>query len=199
MMSVGRRDGHRDIFPLHLGRLLAVIALVGRQHVLREQAAHHVRPLHIVAVEVHQHLIADARTIERTATRRGHRRGNAHPRRRHFINALLEGLESPAESKEVRLRIKAEDFRKYGEGVLEDFSKWAEYSRKLEVVEPNYEGVRVNYDLDGSKGWFLLRMSLHDPVMPLNIESETPGGVEKAMAAIRDFMKDYKEIEIPQA
>ena len=59
--------------------------------------------------------------------------------------------------------------------------------------------MRVNYDLDGSRGWFLLRMSLHDPVMPLNIESETPGGVDKAMAAICDFMKDYKEIEIPEA
>ena len=91
-MSVGRRDGHRDIFPLQLGRLLAVIALVGRQHVLREQASHHVRPLHIVAVEVHQHLIADARTVERTATRRGHRCGNAHPRRRHVINFLLDFL-----------------------------------------------------------------------------------------------------------
>ena len=115
------------------------------------------------------------------------------------ITALLEGLGSPAESKEVRLKIKAEDFKKYGEGVLEDFGKWAEYSKKLEVVEPNYEGVRVNYDLDGSRGWFLLRMSLHDPVMPLNIESETPGGVDKAMAAICGFMKDYQEIEIPEA
>ena len=57
----------------------------------------------------------------------------------------------------------------------------------------------MNYDIDGYKGWFLLRMSLHDPVMPLNVESETPGGVEKAMAAIRGFMKDYKEIEIPEA
>ena len=115
------------------------------------------------------------------------------------IMALLEGLESPAESKEIRLKIKAEDFKKYGAGVLEDFGKWAEYSNRLEVVEPNYEGVRVNYDIDGYKGWFLLRMSLHDPVMPLNIESETPGGVEKALSAICDFMKDYKEIEIPEA
>ncbi|MBQ6439487.1 MAG: phosphomannomutase/phosphoglucomutase [Mogibacterium sp.] len=113
------------------------------------------------------------------------------------IMSLLEGLESPAESKEVRLKIKAEDFRKYAEGVLEDFSKWAEYSNSLEVVEPNYEGVRVNYDLDGYKGWFLLRMSLHDPVMPLNIESENAGGVDRALAAIYDFMKDYKEIELP--
>jgi phosphomannomutase len=83
--------------------------------------------------------------------------------------------------------------------VLEDFGKWAEYSSRLEVVEPNYEGVRVNYDLEGYKGWFLLRMSLHDPVMALNVESETAGGVDKALAAIYDFMKDYKEIEIPEA
>ena len=114
------------------------------------------------------------------------------------ITALLEGLGSPAESKEIRFRIKAEDFKKYGTGVLEDFGKWAEYSNKLEVVEPNYEGVRVNYDLDGSKGWFLLRLSLHDPVMALNVESETEGGTDKALAAIYDFMKGYKEIEIPE-
>ena len=115
------------------------------------------------------------------------------------ITALLEGLGSPAESKEVRLNIKAEDFKKYGSGVLEDFGKWAEHSNKLEVVEPNYEGVRVNYDLDGCKGWFLLRMSLHDPVMALNVESDTEGGSDKALAAIYGFMKDYKEIEIPEA
>ncbi|MBR0469197.1 MAG: phosphomannomutase/phosphoglucomutase [Mogibacterium sp.] len=115
------------------------------------------------------------------------------------INALIDGLRTPAESREVRLKIKAEDFAKYGSGVLEDFGKWAEYSRDLEVVEPNYEGVRVNYDLDGYKGWFLLRMSLHDPVMPLNVESDTEGGADRALAAIYDFMKDYKEIEIPES
>ena len=115
------------------------------------------------------------------------------------INALMEGLKSPAESHEVRLKIKAEDFAKYGSGVLEDFEKWAEYSRELEVVEPNYEGVRVNYDIDGCKGWFLLRMSLHDPVMALNVESDTAGGTDKALAKIFEFMKDYKEIEVPKA
>ena len=113
------------------------------------------------------------------------------------ITALLDGLDSPAESKEVRFRIKADDFAKYGAGVLEDFGKWAEYSKKFEVVQPNYEGVRVNYEIDGCKGWFLLRMSLHDPVMPFNVESDTPGGTDKALAAVYEFMKGYKEIVIP--
>ena len=115
------------------------------------------------------------------------------------ITALLDGLESPAESMEVRFDITAEDYVKYGAGVLEDFAKWAEYSRNLEVVEPNYEGVRVDYDIDGCKGWFLLRMSLHDPVMPLNIESDTEGGAEKALNAVREFMKGYREIKEPGA
>ena len=111
------------------------------------------------------------------------------------ITALIKGLKSPAESEEYRLRIKAEDFRKYGQGVLEDFEKWAEYSSSLELVKPNYEGVRVNYRLDGASGWFLLRMSLHDPVMPLNIESDKEGGAAKALEAIKGFMQDYREIE----
>ena len=47
----------------------------------------------------------------------------------------------------------------------------------MSIVEPNYEGVRVS--LSGSvNGWFLLRKSLHDPLMPLNIESETAGGCD---------------------
>jgi phosphomannomutase len=111
------------------------------------------------------------------------------------ITELIKGLKSPAESVEHRLRIKAEDFRKYGQGVLEDFEKWAEYSGNLELVKPNYEGVRVNYRLGGACGWFLLRMSLHDPVMPLNIESDREGGAAKALEAIKEFMQDYREIE----
>ena len=82
--------------------------------------------------------------------------------------------------------------------MLEDLEKWAEYSKKMELVKPNYEGVRVNYDFDGAKGWFLLRMSLHDPVMPLNVESDTEGGADKAIAGIMEFMKGYKEIELPE-
>lgn len=114
------------------------------------------------------------------------------------ITALIKDLRSPAESEEYRFGIKAEDFKKYGAGVLEDFEKWAEYSDELEVVKPNYEGVRVDYRLDGACGWFLLRMSLHDPVMALNIESDTAGGADKAFCAIREFMKDYREIELPE-
>ena len=37
-------------------------------------------------------------------------------------------------------------------------------------------------------GWFLLRMSLHDPLMPLNIESDTVGGVKVIAKEIARFV-----------
>ena len=114
------------------------------------------------------------------------------------INALLEGLESPLEAKEIRLNLTAEDFVALGTTILDDMPAWVEETEGLELELPNYEGVRVNYNLDGAKGWFLLRKSLHDPVMPLNLESDTEGGVDRAWNLIRGFLGKYDGIEIPE-
>ncbi len=45
-------------------------------------------------------------------------------------------------------------------------------------LEPvNYEGWRVAVDEgEGRRGWLLLRQSLHDPLLVLNIESDVAGG-----------------------
>jgi hypothetical protein len=41
----------------------------------------------------------------------------------------------------------------------------------------NYEGWRVTVDQgDGRRGWLLLRQSLHDPLLVLNVESDQEGG-----------------------
>ena len=36
-------------------------------------------------------------------------------------------------------------------------------------------------------GWFLLRLSVHDPVMPMNIESDKKGGVREILGMIAEF------------
>ena len=53
------------------------------------------------------------------------------------------------------------------------------------IVEPNYEGLRVSCGNADEDGWWLLRMSLHDPVMPLNIESNVKGGVAAIEARLK--------------
>lgn len=114
------------------------------------------------------------------------------------ITALLDGLESPAESFSFRFDVAAENFADTAAGVLEEMERWVKETSGLELETPNYEGVRVNYDIDGAKGWFLLRKSLHEPVMPLNIESDTDGGADKAMALVRGFLKDCDGVSIPE-
>jgi len=46
----------------------------------------------------------------------------------------------------------------------------------------------VNLDENHGNGWFLLRLSLHDPLMPLNIESNDVGGTKKIAAELADFI-----------
>jgi hypothetical protein len=52
-------------------------------------------------------------------------------------------------------------------------------------LEPvNYEGWRVIVDEgEGRRGWLLLRQSLHDPLLVLNVESDQQGGEQQGLLA----------------
>lgn len=105
---------------------------------------------------------------------------------------LIEDLEHPAEAKEVRLPIIAKDFSKYGDKVLAELTAFAEAEEGMTVVNPNYEGVRIAFE----GGWCLLRKSLHDPIMPLNIESQKRGGCKEIAAKIFNFLKQYELLDL---
>ena len=100
------------------------------------------------------------------------------------IGQVLETLEEPLEEAEVRFKIADPDFKAYGGNVIESLLETVNDTDhplfgKSSPAEDNYEGLRVCVDEgDGNKGWFLLRCSLHDPVMVLNFESQVPGGVK---------------------
>ena len=112
------------------------------------------------------------------------------------IDSLIEKLDSPAESIEVRYQITAEDFAAVGTEVLDAMKNWAESTDGLSLEEPNYEGVRINYEIPEGKGWFLLRKSLHDPVLPLNIESDTEGATDAIKAVIENFLGQFEGIAL---
>lgn len=110
------------------------------------------------------------------------------------ISSFLEGLKEPVEAKEIRLKITVEDFKSYGETVLADFSAFAASQPGWTVVRPNYEGVRVSCDASAGNGWCLLRMSLHDPIMPLNIESDSIGGTAIIETVLKQFLAQYQAL-----
>ncbi len=100
------------------------------------------------------------------------------------LTDLIKDLPEPAESDEVRITFgnTSKNFRQEGKQVIEDLKKLALKTSGMKLAETNYEGVRINFSKGDGDGWFLLRMSVHDPVLPINFESDTVGG-NKIMAA----------------
>ena len=88
------------------------------------------------------------------------------------------------------------DFQELGKKVLRKIEILSNNTKGWSVVPNNYEGIRIQCDKNNGNGWFLLRMSLHDPVMPLNIESETKGGVNFIRNKLTDFFKKQEGIDI---
>lgn len=102
------------------------------------------------------------------------------------LSSLLEGLKEPVESVELRLDIKQEDFRSAGKRVIEAVMDYASETEGWNVAPDNREGVRISFDLHQqmNNAWFLLRMSVHDPVLALNVESDVKGGLREVLSAL---------------
>ena len=110
------------------------------------------------------------------------------------LASLIDTLAEPKESVEFRMNILLDDFKEYGQKVLDELHNYASKKDGWTLAENNFEGVRVNVK-DGD-GWFLLRLSLHDPLLPLNIESNIEGGAKIIAKDLYEFIKSYDKLEI---
>lgn len=115
------------------------------------------------------------------------------------LEGLLAGLREPAESREFRLKILAGDFRSAGEAVLAELAAFAAEQPGWSIAPDNFEGVRVNLDRAHGDGWFLLRLSLHDPILPLNIESDAVGGARAIARQLAPFLAQQESIDASSA
>jgi len=112
------------------------------------------------------------------------------------LTDLIASLKEPAESEEFRLTIQAPDFKAYGSTVIEKLQTFAAEQSGWTIVPKNYEGIRVSCSSPQEDGWFLLRLSLHDPVLPLNVESNVEGGVQQIKQRLRTFFQSFTELDL---
>ena len=111
------------------------------------------------------------------------------------LESLIASLEEPAESVEFRMNILLEDFKEYGQKVIDELTTYAATKDGWSLAPSNFEGVRVNLDENHGNGWFLLRLSLHDPLLPLNIESNDLGGAKKIAEELAGFIAQYDKLD----
>ncbi len=94
------------------------------------------------------------------------------------------------------MRITEPEFRAAGERVLAALERYAAAQPGWTVAPDNFEGVRVNLDKSHGSGWFLLRLSLHDPILPLNVESDEAGGLRRIARELAPFLAEQQGVDV---
>ena len=105
------------------------------------------------------------------------------------LTSLIEGFEEPKEEVELRLTFTADskDFRAEGESVISHLKLLSTIDKSIRIAPQNYEGVKLYFE----EGSAILRMSVHDPVMPINAESNIEGGTKKIVKRLLIYLKDF--------
>ncbi len=108
------------------------------------------------------------------------------------IEDILKPLKLPAEEREVRFNILCEDFKSYGEDIIQKLEILANETNEYHLAPDNREGLRVNT----KNGWFLLRLSVHDPVVVVNFEGRVLGGIAEDIKQLRPFLEQFTQLDI---
>lgn len=112
------------------------------------------------------------------------------------LSAMLDSLVVPLEEQEVRFRILESDFRAVGERFIRDWTAHASAMDGYTAAADNYEGIRFSTGKNAGDGWILARLSVHDPVIVINAESNSEGGVRQMMEVLYAFSREISELDI---
>ncbi|MFD3157802.1 phosphomannomutase/phosphoglucomutase [Haloimpatiens sp. FM7330] len=108
------------------------------------------------------------------------------------LHELIKDLKEANVSVEYRIKIKCENFKDYGTKILNDLEEYCTNKEGWKIEVPNYEGVRVKC----GDAWFLMRLSLHDPVMPINLETNSQKEKQDILKCLLDFLSKYQDLDI---
>ena len=109
------------------------------------------------------------------------------------LDHLIADLKQPEETQEVRFFLDEENFRGLGEKVIQDLAKWP--VKGWIVDRENEEGVRFKTSTPFGTGWFLLRLSLHEPLLVLQVEMDESGKIRQVLEKIHLFLKTYPTVD----
>ena len=109
------------------------------------------------------------------------------------LGSLIAKFRVGCEGCEARIPIQGDNPGGYAAEVLKEFE--ARAKKAGIVVVPGFEGVRLRFFGD-VQGWLLLRMSLHDPLMPLNAEGERPGDGQIIIDCAKELLQGFDRLDL---
>jgi hypothetical protein len=113
------------------------------------------------------------------------------------LTDLISDLPEPEEAAEYRPTfMKGCDFKALGNRVIEELKAHAAGLSYVSPAPENHEGIRLNFDKEHGDGWALVRLSLHEPILPVNVESNSKGGAKKIARELYTFLKQYDFLDL---
>lgn len=114
------------------------------------------------------------------------------------VTDLIQSLKQPAEKKEVRFVIQSANYKERGIEILDLFAEWLGNTDGFEQVLDNLEGIRSQIGDPYGKGWLLLRMSLHEPKLVLQIENDYEGMIPLIEEKLKEFFYSFEDLDTSQ-
>ncbi|GAA0078207.1 phosphoglucomutase [Clostridium sp. CTA-5] len=112
------------------------------------------------------------------------------------IEDLISTLKHPVEEKEIRINLSEQNYKEISNNILNEVTNVVDSNENMQLDKNNKEGIRVVCNKNLGDGWFILRCSLHEPKMVINIESNKNGGIEEISSFIKETLSKYKAHEI---
>ena len=109
---------------------------------------------------------------------------------------LCAALEAPLEEAEIRLGIQETAFRAYGEGVIARLEETAKAADGVSIATDSFEGTKIIFDRPTLRGFFIFRLSVHDPVIPVNFFADTKDGVSQMKAILGDWLSRENGLDL---
>lgn len=109
------------------------------------------------------------------------------------LMSLINNLREPQETNEFRVGFKPEckDWKTASNRIMTKLTKKCSSKIGWTPVQ-SYEGMRINF----TGGWFLVRLSVHDPILVINIESDKTGGIKHNIKRLFSIMKKFRELDV---
>ncbi|MDU6523332.1 MAG: phosphomannomutase/phosphoglucomutase, partial [Enterococcus sp.] len=112
------------------------------------------------------------------------------------LTDLMAELEQPVETLEIRYPISGEEYQTIGQQMIQRFREELPKHAGFTENPENQEGVRFSVNDPYGKGWMLLRLSLHEPLLVMQVENDQAGQIKRQLPIFRELLAQESNVDI---